>query len=103
MVSVTVRDREKEAGERARIRGEMTFGYAETLYPKDVELKTLTTLIMQPKFTASAGSAPGTYVFPVGSISSPETVGNSANVGWLDKSGSIVAGSRTAYIDIVGG
>lgn len=103
MVSVTIRDREMRPGERAHIRGEMSFGYAETLNPADVELKTIETVLFTPKFTCSAGSAPGTIVWPAGSIANPGNIGNTANIGWLDKSGSLEAGSRTAYFDIVGG
>jgi len=95
MVSVTVRDRERVAGERARIRGEMTFGYRETLYPKDVELKTLTVINFTPKTVDAV---------PIGSIDSPETVGNSAIIGWTGTPfGTYLTGSRSAYFTIIGG
>jgi len=102
MVSVTVRDRERVAGERARVRGEMTFGYKETLYPKDVELKTLTVIDFTPKNVDAV---------PIGSVSSPEIVGNSAIIGWMGQVGSpwqttfgtYLTGSRSAYFTIIGG
>ncbi|GAI80656.1 unnamed protein product [marine sediment metagenome] len=66
MVSVTIRDREMRPGERAHIRGEMSFGNQETLYPKDVELKTIETVLFTSKFASLPGSAVGTMVWPTG-------------------------------------
>lgn len=102
MVSVTVRDREMRPGERAHIRGEITFGYKETLTPKDVELKTLETISFTPKTLDAV---------PIGSIANPGNIGNSAAIGWMGQIGSpweknfgtYLTGSRTAYYDIIGG
>jgi len=102
MVSVTIRDREMRAGERAHIRGEISFGYKETLYPRDVELKTLEAI----DFTAKNWDA-----VPIGSIANPGNVGNSAVIGWMGQIGSpwqnifgtYLTGTRSAYFDIVGG
>jgi len=102
MVSVTVRDREKRPGERAHVRGEITFGYGETLYPADVELKTIETI----SFTTKSWDA-----VPLANITNPGNVGNSAMIRWVGQVGSpyqntfgtYLIGSKDAYFDIVGG
>ena len=101
MVNVIIRDREKEAGERARIRGEITFGYRETLYPKDVELKTIDMLYLQWK-ARSDPSYSSAYA-PVGSVSSPGIIGNYVEIAWDNYMGSPEPGSRTAYFVVIGG
>ena len=102
MVSVTIRDREMRAGERAHIRGEISFGYKETLYPRDVELKTIEAI----GFTAKDLGA-----VPIGNITNPGNIGNSAVIGWMGQTGSplettfgtYLTGTRASYFDIIGG
>jgi len=101
MVSVTIRDRFMRPGERAHIRGEVIFGYTETLNPADVELKTIETLQLTPKGITGLN-------IPVGSVAAPGNIGNSATISWLtgtsgDTYGSVAVGSATAYFDIIGG
>jgi len=102
MVSVKIRDREMRPGERAHIRGEISFGYKETLYPRDVDLKTIEAI----DFTSKNVDA-----VPIGSIANPGNVGNSAVIGWMGQVGSpwqttfgtYLTGTRASYFDIVGG